>query len=115
MNRIICLILCSLIVGNISAQDNWGKKFEQLGEMLPTPNSYRTGSGSPGKNYWQQMADYKIAVTLDDINQKITGSETITYHNNSPDNLEYLWVANFFINSTIFPILALNRVVLFQI
>ena len=60
--------------------------------MLPTPNTYRTGSGSPGHEYWQQRADYDIKVTLDDVNQTIVGSETITYTNNSPDPLGYLWV-----------------------
>jgi hypothetical protein len=59
---------------------------------LPTPNSYRTASGSPGKDYWQQRADYDIKVELDDINRKITGSETITYFNNSPDELTYIWL-----------------------
>jgi hypothetical protein len=70
----------------------WEQKFEQLGTILPTPNTYRTASGAPGKDYWQQKADYKMNIVLDDKNQTITGSETITYYNNSPDNLEYLWV-----------------------
>jgi hypothetical protein len=74
------------------AQGEYKQKFEQLGTMIPTPNSYRTGSGSPGHEYWQQQADYNIEVTLDDQNQSITGSETITYTNNSPDPLGYLWV-----------------------
>jgi hypothetical protein len=68
------------------------QKFEQLGTILPTPNVYRTGSGSPGHEYWQQQADYEISVTLDDANKTITGSEVITYTNNSPDVLGYLWV-----------------------
>ena len=63
-----------------------------MDNMLPTPNQYRTGSGEPGPNYWQQKADYKIKVELDDENQKITGSEIITYHNNSPSSLRYLWI-----------------------
>ena len=67
-------------------------KFEQLGTMLPTPNEYRTGSGAPGTKYWQQKADYDIRVTLDDQKQTITGSETITYFNNSPNELKYLWL-----------------------
>lgn len=69
-----------------------GRKFEQLGTNLPSPNQYRTGSGAPGPDYWQQQADYKIAVELDDENQKVTGSETITYTNNSPSTLKYLWL-----------------------
>ncbi len=68
-------------------------KFEQLGPaLLPTPNVYRTGSGAPGHQYWQQRADYKITCEIDDDNQRLTGSETITYYNNSPDVLGYLWV-----------------------
>ncbi|MEQ8423491.1 MAG: M1 family metallopeptidase [Cyclobacteriaceae bacterium] len=76
-----------------SAQDQqWQGKFEQLGQILPTPNEYRTGSGSPGPEYWQQQADYVITAELNDVTQSITGSETITYHNNSPDVLSYLWL-----------------------
>ncbi len=67
-------------------------KFEQLGTILPTPNSYRSASGAPGHEYWQQKADYDIKVALDDEKQHITGSETITYTNYSPDELTYLWV-----------------------
>ena len=67
-------------------------KFAQLETLLPTPNSYRTASGAPGKDYWQQRADYDIHVTLDDARQAITGRETITYTNRSPDVLPYLWV-----------------------
>src|SRR5258706_15343396 len=70
----------------------WKGKFEQLDQMLPTPNEYRTGSGSPGSKYWQQQADYEITAELNDENQSITGSETITYTNNSPDVLKYLWL-----------------------
>ena len=70
----------------------WQGKFEQLEQLLPTPNEYRSGSGAPGSKYWQQKADYVIAAELNDENQSITGSETITYHNNSPDVLRYLWL-----------------------
>ena len=66
--------------------------FRQLEEQLPTPNVYRTASGAPGPSYWQQRADYNISVELDDDNQRIIGSETIAYHNRSPDVLRYLWV-----------------------
>ncbi len=69
-----------------------GRKFEQLGTTLPSPNQYRTGSGAPGPDYWQQQADYNIAVELDDDNQRVTGSETVTYTNNSPSTLKYLWL-----------------------
>lgn len=75
-----------------SAQTPWQGKFEQLGQILPSPNEYRTGSGSPGPSYWQQQADYVITAELNDETQSITGSETITYFNNSPDVLTYLWL-----------------------
>lgn len=71
---------------------NHGNKFEQLGSILPTPNNYRTASGAPGHQYWQQRADYDIDVTLDEKNTSIIGSEWITYYNNSPDKLSYLWL-----------------------
>jgi len=78
---------------NVHAQENTNtNKFRQLGQELPTPNVYRTASGAPGHMYWQQKADYKMKITLDDENQKIFGEETITYHNNSPDALSYLWL-----------------------
>ena len=67
-------------------------KFKQLGTELPTPNSYRAASGAPGHKYWQQQVDYDIAVTLNETDQSIQGQETITYYNNSPDELTYLWV-----------------------
>ncbi|MAJ52075.1 MAG: aminopeptidase [Flammeovirgaceae bacterium] len=70
----------------------WGQKFEQLGPTLPTPNTYRTASGAPGRDYWQQRADYKIELTLDDAKQQIEGTEAITYFNQSPDPLDYLWL-----------------------
>ncbi|MCK5281386.1 MAG: M1 family metallopeptidase [Cyclobacteriaceae bacterium] len=69
-----------------------GRKFEQMETMLPTPNSYRTASGAPGHEYWQQKADYVIDVELDDENQTISGFEVITYTNNSPDPLSYFWL-----------------------
>lgn len=67
-------------------------KFRQLEEILPTPNGYRNAAGEPGPEYWQQNADYVIDVKLDDEKQHITGSEKITYHNNSPHTLRYIWL-----------------------
>jgi hypothetical protein len=67
-------------------------KFEQLGTELPTPTSYRTADGSPGPDYWQQKADYKIKAELNDDNQSIKGTEIITYYNNAPQDLSYLWL-----------------------
>ncbi len=98
MKNNFLLIVAVLGATMVFAQDQkqkdveWEQKFEQLGTLLPTPNSYRTASGAPGKAYWQQKADYKMKIVLNDEDQTITGSETITYFNNSPDNLEYLWV-----------------------
>lgn len=71
---------------------NHGNRFEQLGTILPTPNEYRTASGAPGPRYWQQRADYDIKCELDEANLKLTGSEIITYYNNSPNTLTYLWL-----------------------
>ena len=67
-------------------------KFRQLKQELPTPNTYRTASGAPGHEYYQQKADYKMDIILDDENQRIYGEEVVTYFNHSPDELEYLWV-----------------------
>lgn len=67
-------------------------KFSQMYDLLATPNMFRTASGAPGPAYYQQQADYKINVELDDKKSKLSGSETVTYYNNSPDTLEYLWV-----------------------
>ncbi len=76
------------------AQSNNTNKsyFKQLYNELPTPNSFRTASGYPGHEYYQQKADYVMNITLDDKNQRIYGDETVTYTNNSPDILPYLWV-----------------------
>src|SRR4051794_29655606 len=71
---------------------NHANKFEQLGTVLPTPNEYRTASGAPGNKYWQQQCDYDIKATLDEKNQRLTGSEKVTYFNNSPDPLSYIWL-----------------------
>src|SRR4051812_27757681 len=80
------------VSGFAQQQTQWQGKFEQLDQMLPTPNEYRTGSGAPGPKYWQQQADYDIKIELNDDNQSIAGTETITYINNSPDVLKYLWL-----------------------
>jgi hypothetical protein len=100
MKRIFTSFLLSVsIVGAAFAQDiqnnpgsNHGNKFEQLGTILNTPNEQRTASGAPGVKYWQQRADYNIKCELDEKNLKLTGSETVTYYNNSPDPLTYIWL-----------------------
>jgi hypothetical protein len=99
MQKII-LLVTSLTISTWSAQaqaptpstQHANTRFEQLGPILPTPNTFRTASGAPGKDYFQNRADYDIKATLDDTNQKITASETITYHNNSTDVLPYIWL-----------------------
>jgi hypothetical protein len=96
MKRLLTLALLITFFAPILKGQDKGKKFDdkfrQLEEILPTPNSYRTGSGAPGHEYWQQQADYKMKLTLDDEKQQIFGEETITYINNSPDALTYLWL-----------------------
>ncbi|GAB1445011.1 MAG: M1 family metallopeptidase [Cyclobacteriaceae bacterium] len=86
------LLILFISSSSAFAQQNWQGKFEQLGPELPTPNSYRSSSGAPGPNYWQQRADYEIDVELDDETQMITGKEIVTYFNNSPETLHYLWM-----------------------
>ena len=95
MFRIIALTLSSLLCILIipTHAQNWKGKFEQLGsDEIPTPNNYRTGSGSPGPDYWQQRADYVIEAEVNDEKQELTGKEVITYYNNSPEPLNYLWM-----------------------
>ncbi|MFY0253901.1 M1 family metallopeptidase [Chitinophaga sp. 30R24] len=88
------VLFCSLL--SLQAQNNpgsnHGNRFEQLGTMLQSPNMYRSASGAPGPKYWQQRADYDIEAQLDDAKQQLNGTETITYFNNSPDPLTYLWL-----------------------
>lgn len=105
MNRLILLL--SLLVMTISSfaihpdEMHWRPEitlerddpFARLDDdALPSPNKFRTASGAPGPEYWQQRADYRIKATLDVEEHRVVGSETINYHNNSPDTLDYLWV-----------------------
>lgn len=98
MKNIILTIFCLLIsIFSIYGQQNnpnsdHANKFEQMGQMLRSPNEYRGADGYPGPAYFQQKADYKIKCQLDTKSQKLIGSEMITYHNNSPNDLKYLWV-----------------------
>ncbi len=77
---------------NKQTKGNWDDKFRQLEVDLPTPNTYRTASGAPGEAYWQQQADYVISATLDEVAKRITATGTITYRNNSPHALNYVWL-----------------------
>ena len=90
--RKLALCLLALATFALHAQNLNTSKFRQLGQELPTPNVYRTASGAPGHEYYQQRADYDMSITLDDDTQRIYGEQTITYTNNSPDELRYLWV-----------------------
>lgn len=100
MKKVFCLWVAVMVMGQIvyaqdiqnNAASNHGNKFEQLGTILPTPNEQRTASGAPGVKYWQQRADYDIKCELDENTQTLKGSEIITYYNNSPDVLTYLWL-----------------------
>ena len=86
------MLICVSLSAFSADKAKFDDKFRQLDELLPTPTSTRTASGAPGHAYWQQKADYTIRATLDESKRAITGSETITYYNNSPDTLNYLWV-----------------------
>ena len=90
---LVWVVCAQLVYSQSSSFDQiWNQKFEQLGSILPTPNSYRSASGSPGSDYWQQRVDYKMKLKLDDDRQHLDGEETITYFNQSPNPLSYLWV-----------------------
>lgn len=89
----LLLMIFSFTALTLSAQENTNQNsFRQLGQELPTPNSYRTASGAPGADYWQQKADYKMKIEIDDENARLHGTSNITYQNNSPDELRYLWL-----------------------
>ena len=88
-NTLILLILCVISINNNSFSQ---QKFAQIENLIPTPNEYRNAAGAPGHNYYQQQADYKMELVLEDNNQILRGIETITYTNNSPDALSYLWL-----------------------
>ncbi len=91
MKKILLGLVGLFLLHMTVAQDNqWKGKFEQLGTNLPTPNEYRTGSGAPGNAYWQQKADYDMEIEIDDENQRLSGKESITYFNNSPDALKFV-------------------------
>lgn len=94
LKQFLLLFMVATFALPLTAQDpNQGAtKFQQLYEELPTPNIYRNAAGAPGYAYWQQRADYDMKIEVDDLKQRIIGDETITYYNNSPDNLTYLWV-----------------------
>jgi len=67
-------------------------KFRQMKDLLATPNDQHTASGAPGWNYTQQKVDYVMDLRIDEEKNRLYGEEKITYHNNSKDHLEYLWL-----------------------
>ena len=90
---ILALIASTIVFISVAQNPNLNyNKFKQLKEEMATPNVYRTAGGAPGHAYYQNEADYVMNLTLNDQQQKITGTETIIYHNNSQDKLEYLWL-----------------------
>ena len=99
--RRILLALCAFTLLPISTlhadaikqtKGNFEDKFRQLDEVLPTPNVYRNAAGEPGHQYWQQQVDYTIAARLIEDQRRLEATQDITYYNNSPDTLKYLWV-----------------------
>ncbi|MEL7518533.1 MAG: M1 family metallopeptidase, partial [Pseudomonadota bacterium] len=96
--RLIALLLAFVLAVPAYAQGiqqtkgNFEDKFRQLDEVLADPNVYRNASGAPGHQYWQQQADYKITADLDEDNRRLTAKATITYKNNSPDTLPWIWM-----------------------
>jgi hypothetical protein len=88
----IALLLPFAAAAQTEPTKYWEDKFKQLGPELATPNEQRTASGAPGNAYWQQRADYVMNITIDDATQTLFGEETITYFNESPDALSYLWL-----------------------
>ncbi len=95
MKKTASLLLMLITVFMVSAQEQFipsENQFRQMGTDFATPNAYRTASGAPGQLYWQQQANYKISILLDDKEQKIFGEEEIEYINHSPDPLNYLWI-----------------------
>ncbi|MEM1114675.1 MAG: M1 family metallopeptidase [Pseudomonadota bacterium] len=90
--RYLVLVCLALLGSPYAVADSAAEKFAQLGTLLDTPTASRLASGAPGPGYWQQRADYVIEISLDDERQRLEGNETITYYNNSPHPLSYLWV-----------------------
>lgn len=86
------ILTTSAHAGVVQTKGDFVDKFRQLEEILPTPNDYRNAAGEPGKEYWQQQVDYKIDVTLDEAKRRLTAKQVVTYTNNSPYRLKYLWV-----------------------
>ena len=93
MKYAFTFVLLSIVTYSSGQNNNpWQGKFEPIDRLITPPSTYRTASGAPGDDYWQQRADYSIKAELDEVNNVLSGEETITYYNNSPDVLDYIWV-----------------------
>ncbi|WP_053969781.1 M1 family metallopeptidase [Mangrovimonas sp. ST2L15] len=93
MKRIFLILNLLFLPLLINAQKQpWQGKFEPIDNLITPPSTYRTASGAPGRDYWQQRADYNIKASLDEKTKVLSGEETITYYNNSPDELTYVWM-----------------------
>ena len=94
MKQLLTLILISLSFTLVSQQNQppYQGKFDAIDRLLEPPSPYRTASGAPGAEYWQQRADYQIKATINETTNTLEGTETITYYNNSPDVLKILWL-----------------------
>lgn len=96
--RWVLILLCALSLSSAAQQNNTTDgnydAHAAFGPLFYTQNGneYRSASGYPGPKYWQNRADYNIAATLDDVKNTVTGTVVITYKNNSPDKLPYLWL-----------------------
>ena len=95
---ILVLAAAALVAGAAHAQpirqttNDWRDAFRQLeDEDWPSPNRERRATGAPGPDYWQQQVDYDIQVSLDETARRLTATETVTYTNNAPDTLDFLW------------------------
>ena len=97
---ILCLFSMIFAQDNVELEENRHfnsyqinlDRFKQLNEDITTPNTYRTAAGYPGHEYWQVRADYDMKLRIDDNKQRLYGEETVTFYNNSPDALNYLWM-----------------------
>ncbi len=93
MKKIVPGFWCLLLVAVSSAQSTYDAKEAFNPQFYPYPgNEFRSASGEPGPKYWQNRADYKISCTLDTALHTVTGDMALTYTNNSPDNMKFLWL-----------------------
>ena len=89
----IFLLLTAFLPLQSQAQEGLDNNQPLFDEFMDrTGNSYRAASGVPGPDYWQNKTDYEIEATLDDENHTLTGKITITYTNNSPHELDFIWI-----------------------